>query len=617
MARQKLHSSVAPTSESPKAKLSLENLKKAGKILRYLKPYKSKFFIALLILSVGSLLSLLFPHLVGKLTDAANGKELAPIYGDLTQIAIILIGVFLIQAIFSYFRVYLFVWVGEHVLADVRRDTYKKIISLPMKFFAENRVGELHSRVNLDLSYIQDTITSTTAELIRQFIVIIGGLAFLFTTTSVKLTSIMLAIFPILIIFAIVFGKYIRKIAKVAQEKMADANVVLEESLHSIQNVKTFTNEWFEYNRFDKNLIEVVKYGVKGGVYRGLFTSFVLFIVFGSIISVIYVGFNMVQTGEISLGDLISFVTFSLMVGFSMGSMSGLIANFQRAIGATERIFEIINETPEDVKLERIEVAANNKFHGSIKISNLNFAYPSRPEMQIFKSLNLQIEQGKSLAIVGPSGAGKSTLAALLLRLYDPLSGKIEIDGRDHLSFPLSEYRSQMAVVPQEVMLFGGTIFDNIAYGKPGASEDEIIHAAKQANAHDFIISFPEGYQTMVGERGIKLSGGQKQRVAIARAVLKNPAILILDEATSSLDSASENIVQEALNKLMKNRTTLVIAHRLSTVRNADHIAFISQGELKEYGTHDELMAIENGLFRNFKELQSESVINLQSNDGI
>lgn len=581
----------------------MANLKKAARIFSFVKPHRLPFFIGLMFLLLGSLVGLAFPALIGKLTDAANGKQLEAPYNDMNKIFIALILVFVIQAAFGFVRVYTFVQVGERTLADIRRKVYAKLLSLPMDFFAENRVGELNSRITLDLAYIQDTITTTSSELIRQFVMIIGGVIMLFTTTSAKLTGLMLIIFPVLIAVAIIFGSYIRKVAKKAQQKMADNNVVMEESLHSIFTVKSFTNEWYELNRFSANLKEVVRYGIKGGLFRALFSSFILLVVFGSIIGIIFVGFKMVNTGEISIGTLVSFITFSSMVGASMGSLSTLIADFQRAIGATERVFDLLDEQPEVTSEHRPVIGPNDVINGDIDINNLHFAYKSRKDQPVFTGLSLNIKEGSSLALVGPSGIGKSTLASILMRFYQPDSGELLINGKDVNEFHLSAYRAQVGVVPQEVLLFGGTIYENILYGNPDASKEEVMEAARLANAHEFISGFTEGYETVVGERGMKLSGGQRQRIAIARAILKNPKLLILDEATSSLDNESERLVQEALNTLMKGRTTVVIAHRLSTIREADCIAFIKDGKVAELGTHDELMQIEGGLFRNFQEI--------------
>lgn len=586
--------------DTPKVKLTKDSLKKAFRLYGFLKPYKFKFIIGMLFLFLTSATALVFPMLMGKLVDAAN-EELIQ---NIDKIGITLLVLFTAQAIFSYFRVALFVDVTENTLAALRNTTYQRLISLPMTFFVNRRVGELNSRLASDISLLQDTLTTTIAEFLRQFILIIGGIAFL-SLTSVKLTLIMLSVVPLLAIIAVIFGRYIRKVSRTVQDKIADSNTIVEETLQGISNVKAFTNELFEIARYQKSTADIVKQALKGGKARGAFASFIILAIFGAIVFVIWYGVRMVNTGELSIGSMFQFVLYSVFVGASIGGIAELYASIQKAIGATERIFEIIDETAEDVVLAKQEINLE-KMHGNVVFESVQFAYPSRKEIEVLKNISFSAKSGEQIAIVGPSGAGKSTLVSLLFRFYDPQNGAIIIDGKNIKDYPLTYLRSQMAVVPQDVLLFGGTIKENIAYGKPNASFEEIIEAAKKANAHTFIESFPDKYDTLVGERGVKLSGGQRQRIAIARAVLKDPAILILDEATSSLDSESERLVQEALEKLMKGRTSIVIAHRLSTVKAADKIVVIDKGEVAEMGSHEELIKKENGIYRHLSSLQLE-----------
>jgi len=607
MARQRLNSSSKTEEELPKAKLNAQTLRKAGRLLRYLKPYRGMFLGGLALLVVGSLLSLGFPFLMGKLIDAAMLKAASGWLADINTIAIALGIVLFLQATISFFRIYLFVQVGERSLADLRLETFHRIIRLPMEFFAQRRVGEINSRISADLSQIQDTMTTTLAELIRQVVVLVGGIGLL-AYTSGKLTVFMLSVFPVLVVVAVLFGKVIRKVARQAQDKLADSNTVVEETLQAIASVKAYTNEWFELRRYRENIAEVVRFALKGAAYRGAFASFIIFCLLGSIVLVIWYGTRLVSAGALSVGSLTSFVLYSTFVGAAMGSFAELYAQVQKALGATERVLEILDESTEAIQLEYAGDGDPARLEGAIRFVDVSFEYPSRNDRTVIRDLSFSVSPGEKLAVVGPSGAGKSTLVSLVQRFYAPSQGHIVVDGQEISTYPLTDYRRNLAVVPQDVILFGGTIEENIAYGKPGASQEEIRAAAKKANALEFIESFPEAFKTVVGERGVKLSGGQRQRIAIARAVLRDPAILILDEATSSLDSESERLVQDALNQLMEGRTSIIIAHRLSTVRDADKILVLDQGRMVEFGTHDALMEIEGGLYRNLKLLQTDLI---------
>lgn len=587
----------------PKAKITKESLKKVSRIYLYLKPHRAKFILGLVFLFLTSLTALAFPMLMGKLIDQAKTSTIE----NINEVGLILLLVFSAQAVFSYFRIALFVNVTESMLSALRQGTYSHLITLPMSFFAQRRVGELNSRISSDLSQLQDTFTTTIAEFLRQFIVIIGGIAFLMYT-SVQLTLIMLSIVPLLAIIAVFFGRYIRKISKQVQDRTAESNTIVEETLQGIANVKAFANEAFEITRYSKSTDDILITALKGGKARGAFASFIIFCLFGSIVFVIWYGVRMVNDNELSMGAMFQFVLYSVFVGASIGGIAELYAQIQKAIGSTERIFEILDEKTEEITLfHENNVDDSNKIEGRIRFNDVEFSYPGRKDTPVLKRVSFDINKGQLIALVGPSGAGKSTIASLLLRFYDVQSGNIFIDDKEIKTYNLTNLRNQMAIVPQDVLLFGGTIFENIAYGNPKASAQEVIEAAKKANAHDFIEGFPEKYETTVGERGIKLSGGQRQRIAIARAVLKNPAILILDEATSALDSESERLVQDALDKLMKNRTSVVIAHRLSTIKSADNIIVVDKGTIAESGTHEELIRKEKGLYKHLSRLQFEN----------
>ena len=521
---------------------------------------------------------------------------------SINRIALLLVIILIVQSVFSYFRTILFVNVTEKSLANLRQDTYNHLIKLPLKFFEQKRVGELNSRISADIALLQDTLTSTLAEFLRQLIIIIGGISLL-VYTSLQLTLFMLAILPAIVLMVFFFGRFIRKYSRDMQKQVAESNTIVEETLQGIRSVKTFTNEFLEMGRYKERTLEIAQLGIKGGRYRGAFFSFVILGLFGSLVAVIWKGAGLLGTGELDSGELFSFVLYSGFIGGNIGGLASVITRIQRFIGATEDLFEIFDVDEENIQKIK-EIEPENVLNGQISIKDLHFSYPSRPTEEVLTNINIEIPRNQVTALAGPSGAGKSTFTSLLLRLHDPTLGKIIYGGRDSQEIPVSALRRQIALVPQDIFLFGGTIKENIAYGKPGASDDEIEEAANKANALEFIDRFPDKMETLVGERGTQLSGGQRQRVAIARAVLKNPKILILDEATSSLDSESERLVQDALEKLMKDRTSIVIAHRLSTIRKADQIIVLDRGKLMEKGNHEELMKLESGIYRNLSQLQ-------------
>jgi len=570
------------------------SLKHASRLFKYIKPYRIEFSFGLFFLLLSTAASLIFPALMGNLVDSASDK----LVNNINQIAIALLVLFALQAIFSYFRIVLFVNVTEKTLAVIRQETYAHLIKLPMNFFSKRRVGELNSRIASDISLLQETFTTDLAEFLRQVLIIIGGIVFL-SLTSVKLTLFMLAIIPAMMLAAVFFGRYIKRFSKQVQEKVAESNTIIEETLQGISNVKAFTNEFFEIGRYTKKTNEVMQIAKKGGRYRGAFASFIIFCLFGSIVAVIWYGVLMINSNELSIGELFTFILYSVFIGASVGGMADIYAKLQKAIGATEHLMDILEEEKEEIH----STFSADAVKGHIKFHNLSFAYPSRPDVQVLNNLNFEVQQGHNIALVGPSGAGKTTLASILFGFYKIEDGQISIDGKNIEEYDLHFLRKQIAIVPQDIILFGGSIKENIAYGKLDASEEEIEEAAKKANALNFINDFPEKMETLVGERGIQLSGGQRQRIAIARALLKNPSILILDEATSALDSESEKLVQEAMDVLMKGRTSIVIAHRLSTIKNADCILVLENGQIIEQGTHQELQKNE-GLYKQLSDMQ-------------
>ena len=579
------------------------SLKKATRMFRYLKPYRLTFVSGFFFLMLSSLTALLFPYFLGQLIGHDVSVENPDALFNLESLDGIILALFLVftsQAIFSFFRIILFTRLTEFTLMDIRKDAFSKLVMAPLSFFNENKIGELTSRIATDVNLLQTTFTTTIAEFVRQIITIVVGITAL-VWLSPKLSLIMLSIIPAVAILAVFFGRFIRKLSKLTQDAAAKSNNILEEALQGIQNVKAFTNEFFELGRYQTSITEIRRLAIKGAVWRGLFVSFIIICLFGSIVIVIWQGVLLTQEGELLQSSFVSFIMYTIFLGASIGSLPDLYGNIQKAIGATENLMEIVDQESEEIEPNR-EITP---FNGSIDFKNVSFAYQTRKDMPVIEDLNLEIQRGEQLAIVGPSGSGKSTLTSLLLRFYEPVFGSIEIDGKPISSYDLSTYRSQFAIVPQEVLLFNGSIKENIEYGCPGASHEKIEEAAAKANALQFINSFPEKFETLVGERGVQLSGGQRQRIAIARAVLRNPSVLILDEATASLDSESEHLVQEALDDLMKDRTNVVIAHRLSTIKNADKILVLEGGKMVEYGDHQELIGKKEGLYKKLREMQS------------
>ena len=586
-----------------KVKLTKDSWRKAARFLKYLKPYAGTYFIGWIFLVLSTSAGLVFPYLMGKLLGSSNATsqpEQAIRLLDLSnvnQIALALFVLFFFQSVFSFVRVVLFNNVTENALRDMRNEAFEKLVYMPMDFFNRQKVGELTSRVASDIAQIQEVLRTTIAEFFRQIIIVFGGIAFLFFI-SWKLSLIMLATVPVMAIVAVFFGRYIRKLSKEAQDYIATSNSIIEEALTGIANVKAFTNEWFLLGKYKKSTQQTRDLNVRSGIWRGLFVSFIIFCLFGAIVFIVWKGLVMTQgpNPELASEGFYQFVLFTIMMGASIGSLPDLYASVQKAVGATENLLDLLQEDTEQLTSapqERIQI------DGSVRFDNLYFSYPQRSDIEVLKGINFTLAPNQTLALVGQSGSGKSTIANLLLQFYQPSSGAIYFDERKASTFDLQQLRQQMAIVPQEVLLFSGSILENIRFGRPNATDQEVIEAAQKANAWEFISSFPEQMNTEVGDRGIQLSGGQKQRIAIARAILKNPSILILDEATSALDSSSERLVQEALEELMKGRTSIVIAHRLSTIRQADQILVLQGGQITEQGKHDELMAL-NGQYATY-----------------
>ena len=565
--------------------LTAKDLGQLRKILAYVKPHKGLWALGFFFLLITMGTSLLFPKLLGGLMASSADNLRTNMLEMMALLAI--------QSVAGFFRVVLFVMVTERALAAIRGDLYNHLLHLPMSFFSAKRVGELNSRVASDTAQIGETLTTTFAEFLRGLSMVIGGIGIL-AFTSIKLTLFIVGVIPPLIIVTFIFGRFIRKYAKKVQDEIAASNTIVEETFAGIQTVKAFANEAWEQNRYGKRIREVVGLAITGGYYRGAFSSFITFGLFGAIALVIWFGAGMVHDGELAADKLNEFILYALFIGGSIGGLASVYAQLQKAVGATETIFSLMDEEKEmEHSTEHpVPVAVEG-----ISFKGVNFSYPTRPDVQVLNELSFDLQKGQTLALVGKSGSGKSTVASLLMRFYRANSGSITTGEYAVEDLDLQSWRKSLALVPQDVLLFGGTIRENIAYGKTEASEEEIIQAAKEANAWEFIAQFPEGLETKVGDRGIQLSGGQRQRIAIARALLKDPQLLILDEATSALDSESERLVQEALERLMEGRTSVVIAHRLSTIRKAHQIVVMDQGSIIERGDHDALMAAEGAYF--------------------
>lgn len=568
----------------------------------YLANYKKTFYPALVALFVTAGLSLAFPYFLSQLIGGvkfgqAEMLDVEQVKANINRTVLTLVGVLALQAFVSYWRVRGFIKAGESALNDIRRDVFRHLVRLPMNFYEKSRAGELSGRVAADLAVLRETLLTTVPQMIRQTVILIGGLVFIFVF-SWKLALFMLAIIPVVILAVAFFGRKVRGYSKSAQDALADSSIVIEESTQGITEVKSFRNEVFEENRYEESLTEYLAVVMRGAKARAAFIAFIIFVLFGTISVVAWFGAGMLSEGELTQRGFVAFVLFSVFVGASLGSFPEIVSQVQKANGATERLREILDEGIEDEGEE-----SDSKVQGSLAAKEMRFAYPSRPEVEVIQGVSFEVAAGEKVAFVGPSGGGKSTLFSLLQRFHELTEGSLTLDGREVKDWSLDELRSAIAVVPQDVHLFGGTIAENIAYGRPEASREEIERAAQEANAAGFIEEFPEKYEAVVGPRGMRLSGGQRQRIAIARAILADPKILMLDEATSALDSESERLVQEALEKLMQGRTSLIIAHRLGTVKSCHRINVLSGGKIVESGTHEELLAA-NGTYRLLAETQ-------------
>lgn len=566
-----------------------------GRIIGLLRPYLGRFFLATLLLILGSGIGLAYPQAARFAVD--DGLAAA---GNLDLLALGLVGLFIVQAVLTWLRHYLMSWLGNRVVADLRRQVMDRLVSLPAEWFHERHTGELVGRITGDVTILEGVVGSELSLALRNLVQLIGGFVLLFLADP-TLTVATLLIVPPMIIAVMVFGRRIRVMSRAVRDAVAEASSRVQEVFGAITTVQAFRRERSEAARYGEKVEAVFDRALHLAAWRATFISTASLSGFLALGGLVYLGGRRVAAGEMSAGELTAFLLYTGLIAVALGSLTGLWAALQRAAGATTRLFEIIDTVP---SIDDPEAPVSPKgSRGEVRFSGVHFSYPSRPELRVLEDINLEIEPGRTVALVGPSGAGKSTLTALVPRFFDVAEGKVEVAGVDVRQLSLEALRSGIAIVPQTPVLFSGTIAENIAYGAPEATEAQIKDAARRANAHDFIEAFPDGYKTLCGERGAQLSGGQRQRVAIARALLMDPELLILDEATSNLDAESEALVQQALKELMGGRTTLIIAHRLSTVRDADRIVVLDGGRIVEQGDHYDLLAA-GGLYKRLVEHQ-------------
>jgi subfamily B ATP-binding cassette protein MsbA len=565
------------------------------RMLGLLAPFVRPLVLAALLLMLSSLMTLALPWAIRWLVDTVFVSHNLR---QLNLIALGLLALFVIQSGLSVGNTYLIARVGQRLIADLRLRIHNRVQGLPLRFFAERRTGEIVSRVSNDVTVVQAAITETPISLLSQVVTLIGGLSLMLVMNR-QLTLWIFVMIPPIIAIGMLFGRRLERLSTAVQDRLADSTVVLEEMLSGIRVVKSFAREGYEQERFGRQVEAAFSTAMQRARVRAAFIPLISFFGFGALTFLVWYGGRQVVLGTLTPGELVAFLIYMMMVAGPMASFAGLYAQLREALGAGRRVFELLDTQGEPLDIPG--AIKPGRLRGQVRFAGVGFAYDgSQP---VLEDLALDVQPGEVIAIVGPSGVGKTTLVNLVPRFYDPTTGRIEIDGRDARDLDLRGLREQIGLVPQEPFLFGGTIHDNIAYGRPAAGEEEIIQAAQAANAHEFISGFPDGYRTVVGEKGAKLSMGQRQRITIARVLLKDPRILILDEATSSLDSESERLVQEALERLMRGRTTFVIAHRLSTIQRADRIVVLQDGRIVEEGRHAELL-LQGGLYRHLWALQ-------------
>lgn len=587
-----------------------------GFLLKYYRPYAVPMIISLILMLPSSGISLFFPALTGNLVDGIlTTNSTAALY----DIGLKFLGLLAVQAVVGYFVSITMARSTERAIGSLRSDLFGHIVRLPMHDLSQHRVGELSSRMSSDITQVQETFSFSIIQLLRQAVFLVGSIVIIISK-SWELTIPILVGMPVIVATAVLLGRRIRKMSTETQDALAKTSTIVEETLQSIAAVKSYVRESFEIKRYNEAIAENVRLAIRGSRLRALFVTFIIFTIFGGVAAVIIYGAGLVAQGAIHIGDLLAFLMYAMFVGGALGSFAEQFGQVQKTLGASVRMRELL-ETPGEDLLHTSRVDDGRREGAkplstpatdhqgsalltSVELRDVQFAYKERPEANVLDGISLMVQKGERVAFVGASGAGKSTTAALIQRMYEPTSGELRYNDISASQLSLAEVRGSIGLVPQDIVLFGGTIEDNIRYGDLDAPHEAIVEAARNANALEFIESFATGFETTVGERGIKLSGGQRQRIAIARALLKNPPILILDEATSSLDATSEHLIQEALERLMHGRTTIIIAHRLSTVRSCNRIFVFDDGKIAEAGSHEELLRNDTGLYKRWCDLQ-------------
>jgi len=593
------------TASSARGKSSLATLKG---LLPFLKPYRRQFMIAGLALVVAACATLAIPAAFKQMIDLGFGPAAgARGIKNVNATFLALFGVAAVLAVATASRFYMVSWLGERVTADVRSAVYAHVVTQSPAFFETTQTGEVLSRITTDTTLIQSVVGTSISLALRNSLLFVGGLVMLFIT-SVKLTSIILGLMVVVIVPIVLFGRRVRSLSRDSQDRIADASAMAGEILNAMPTVQAYTHERIEADRFGGSVESAFATAMRRIRARSLLTMLAIVLVFGAIVFVLWLGAHAVLAGTMTGGDLGQFILYASIVAGSIGALSEVMGEAQRAAGATERLLELLAAQSAIVEpAAPTALPARTAAGAALQLDDVTFHYPSRPDHAALEHVSLTIAPGETIALVGPSGAGKTTLFQMFLRFYDPQSGAVRLDGVDIRQLSLHSLRDAIGIVPQDTVIFSADAMENIRYGRPGASDLEVIAAAKQAAAHEFIERLPQGYQSFLGERGVRLSGGQRQRIAIARALLKNPPLLLLDEATSALDAESERLVQRALEAAMVGRTTVIIAHRLATVQRADRIIVMEDGRIVETGTHASLVA-QGGIYANLAALQFHHV---------